>query len=265
MRPHAFFVTLTYTDEYLPVFNCSQKAELYKPDLLKFIDSIRKKLPKITIFAVGEYGGYLFGTAKAQRPIHPHYHLAIFSDDARINETIRSVCEKTWFMGHAHILQLSNGLIDYITGYVSKKLTNQKSMVKIMHLNIRPEFTYSSRRPAIGDISEELIPITEEYGELTHLSIDGKKVVIPKYLKFKVREKFLRWDLDPNDPNSQKIYERRKYDQKIENLQKLFDKNQEEAKIIEARKIKKSDLKKQIMANFNSKIALKKYSKGKLL
>ena len=55
MRPHAFFLTLTYTDEYLPIF--SGKANLYKPDLVKFLDLIRRYLPKITIFAVGEYGG----------------------------------------------------------------------------------------------------------------------------------------------------------------------------------------------------------------
>lgn len=252
MRPHAFFVTLTYSDEYLPVF--SNLAELYKPDLIKFIDSIRTLLPKITIFAVGEYGGHLFGTLKAARPIHPHYHLAIFSANKTINELVRKVVTDKWFMGHAHILQLSSGLIDYITGYVSKKLTNTTSMKKVMNLNIRPEFAYSSRRPAIGDISDKLIEITEQHGELQHLIIDGKKVVIPKYLKHKVKINLLKWDLDLKNPEHIKIFERRLYAKKIETLQELFEKNQTEKEVLEHRNIKKSDVKKQLILNFETRL-----------
>lgn len=258
MRPHAFFLTLTYNDDSLPVF--SGKANLYKPDLVKFIDKIRNKLPKITIFAVGEYGGYLFGTDEAERPIHPHYHLAIFSTDATIEKSIRTVSEQAWQLGHCHVLLLSSGLIDYITGYVSKKLTNVRSMQKIMGLSLAPEFSYSSRRPAIGDISEQLIPITEEHGELTHLTIDGKKVVIPKYLKFKIKNHFLTWD----NPSPEEL-ERRKNEKRHETLQLLYDKNEIEAEQIKARKIKRSDIKNQIIANFDSKLKLRKFSKGKLL
>lgn len=270
MRPHAFFVTLTYSDEYLPVFNYSKKAELFKPDLIKFIDNIRRKLPKITIFAVGEYGGKLFGTDTAKRDIHPHYHLAIFCDYHDINDRIRAVCEDKWFMGHVHILRLSNGLIDYITGYVSKKLTNTFSMEKITGLNIRPEFAYSSRRPAIGDISAELISVTEEHGEIDQLSIDGKNVVIPKYLRFKIKNEFLKWDLDLTNPSHRKIYEQRKEASKRETLQKLYEKKEEENEKIMARKAlvgsvyqRRSELKKQIVANFHSKFELLKNSKGK--
>jgi len=78
LRPYSFFITLTYDDVYLPVF--SGLAELWPLDLNSFIDRIRNELPKITIYAVGEYGGHLFGTKEAKRAIHPHYHLAIFSD-----------------------------------------------------------------------------------------------------------------------------------------------------------------------------------------
>lgn len=260
LRPYAFFITLTYENEYLPIF--SNLANLYKPDLIKFIDSIRNNLPKITIFAVGEYGGTLFDSPKATRPIHPHYHLAVFSSDESINSLIRKVVEDKWYMGHAHILQLSGGLIDYITGYVSKKLTNTSSMLRATSLFIRPEFSYSSRRPAIGDISESLAAITEEYGELDRLSIDGKLVVIPKYLKFKVKDKLIKWDLDLKNSEDLKTYERRKYEQKIQTLQKLYEKNQEEAQVLSLRKIKKSDVKKQIIYNFESKFELKKNTKG---
>lgn len=268
-RPYAFFITLTYDDDCLPVF--SGLANLWKPDLDSFIDRIRNYLPKCTIFAVGEYGGYLFENPKAKRPIHPHYHVALFSDDSSINDIIRSVCEKRWKLGHAHVLLLSGGLIDYITGYASKKLTNTASMAKIMGLSIRPEFIWTSRRPAIGDISDELTSIWEEHGEVTHISIDGKKVVIPKYLRFKVKEKLIRGALDFMDWEDRFEYERRKDESKKETLQKLQEKNIEQLQEIDERDIgvkgsqsvhsKKALLKKQIVANFNGKFELKKYNR----
>lgn len=263
LRPYSFFVTLTYSDEFLP-------PELRKADLVKFIDKIRNRLPKITIFAVGEYGGTLFGSEKASREIHPHYHLAIFCADRSVEDSIRIVCERSWRMGHTHILRLSSGLIDYITGYVSKKLTNKESMKMVMNLDIAPEFTYSSRRPAIGDISDQLIPIMEEHGELTHLMIDGKKVVMPKYLRFKLKDLFLRWDLDLKDPEQLKEYERRKYEKKIENLQVMREKEDSQLAELASRTSlagfdsysKKAQVKKQMIANFNSKHELRKNTKG---
>lgn len=260
-RPYALFVTITYDDLHLPVF--SGLAELWPLDLESYINRIRNSLPKITIFAVGEYGGKLFGSPKAERDIHPHYHLAIFSDDPNFYALAQNVLTKKWKFGHTHILRLSAGLINYIVGYVSKKITNEHSMKKIMGLDIQPEFTYSSRRPAIGDVTDELIPIQEEHGEITHLSVFGKQVVIPKYLKFKLKDHFLKWDLDLKDPKQLTEYKRRKYEKKIETLQKLFEKNQEQMAEIDARNIngdvykKRSTIRKQIIANFNAKLALK--------
>lgn len=265
MRPHAFFITLTYDDLHLPVF--SGQAELYKPDLVKFIDAIRRKLPKITIFAVGEYGGKKFGNPESTRDIHPHYHLAIFSDASSIHDKIRGVCERTWKFGHVHCLQLSGGLIDYITGYVSKKLTNAHSMAVQAGLNIRPEFTYSSRRPAIGDITDQLVPIVEQYGDIDKITIDSKLVQIPKYLKFKLKDYFLKWDLDLKNPDDLKEYERRKHAKKIETMQMLYDKAREQEAQIETRPIsgdlysKKRQLRNQMILNFESKLARKSYNK----
>lgn len=59
------------------------------------------------------------------------------------------------------------------------------------------------------------------------------------------------------------IYEARKKISKEETLQKLYNKKEEEKALLEVRKIKRSDLKKQIIYNFNSKLELKKHTKGK--
>lgn len=268
-RPYAYFITLTYDDLHLPVF--SGLANLWKPDLDSFIDRIRNYLPKCTVFAVGEYGGHLFENPKAERPIHPHYHIALFSDDMAVNGVIREVCEARWKFGHAHVLLLSGGLIDYITGYASKKLTNTSSMKKIMNLDINPEFIWTSRRPAIGDVTDQLLEIQEEHGEITHLTIDGKKVVIPKYLRFKLKNKTLQGALDLMDWEDRFELERRKAVSKEETLQKLSEKNAEQLTEIEKRQMagdvykKRSQIKKQITANFESKIKLKMFSNRKVL
>lgn len=264
LRPYAYFITLTYDDLHMPHF--SGNNELYKPDLVQWIDRIRRHLPKVTIFAVGEYGGKKFGSLKARRDIHPHYHVAIFSTESTIDEKIRAVAEKAWRFGHTHVLRLSSGLIDYITGYVGKKLTNTLSMLKVTGLGIRPEFTYRSRRPAIGDVTDQLISVFEEHGEITQINIDGKLVTLPKYLRHKLRDYFLRWDLDLKRKEDQDIYAQRKYEKKIENLQVMFDKEKEQMAEIEARPMagdvykKKSQIKKQITYNFETK--LKRHTKG---
>lgn len=261
MRPHAFFITLTYSDLFMPVF--SGVAELWEYDLISFINRIREALPKITVYAVGEYGGRLFGSPDAKRDIHPHYHLAVFSDDKTIHDSIRKVCESRWKFGHCHILLLSGGLIDYITGYLSDKLTNEKSMERVKGLNIAPVFTYKSRRPAIGDISDQLVDITEEFGEVTHLSLDGKKVRIPKYLRNKVADHFLKWDLDLSNEEDYVTYKNRKAVATKERMQVMYEKERDQEARIEEKPIsgdlyqKKTQLRNQLVYNFESKKRLR--------
>lgn len=265
MRPHAYFITLTYDDLHLPVF--SGLPNLYKPDLVQWIDRLRRRLPgKVTIFAVGEYGGTLFGSTKAKREIHPHYHVAVFSSVPKVDGVIRSVAESTWYYGHAHVLRLSSGLIDYITGYVSKKLTNDISMVKATGLGLRPEFTYRSRRPAVGDITDQLVDIYEQYGEVTQINIDGKLVNLPKYLRHKLRDFFLKWNLDLKTSAGKAEYERRKSEKKIETLSLLRQKEDAQKAEIDSRSMvgdvykKQAQIRAQLIANFETRI--KRNTKG---
>lgn len=215
-RPYCLFVTLTYSDEYLPVFQVSKRAQLYKPDLIRFIDKLRSSIDfKITIFAVGEYGGFLFDNPEAERPIHPHYHLAIFSDDPNIMYQRENLVDK-WDMGHCHVLCLSDFLIDYITSYTLKKLNNEKSMNRIGLFNLRPEFTYSSRRPAIGYAAfDDILAGAEFYDTDNMIYIDGRKRVLNSYLQRKLNDHALKSDLDLKNCGDYMIYETRLYFNKL--------------------------------------------------
>lgn len=222
MRPYAVFVTLNYSDDFLPVFHCSQKAELYKPDLNSFIDRIKKARPECTVFAVGEYGGTLFGSDKATREIHPHYHLCIFSDDSKFYEVIKSVVDENWEYGFTHVLMLSAHLMNYISGYTIKKLNKPKDMNKVMMLppTFQPEFARWPRNPSIGDISEIYCQAIEQFGYNEKIIIDGKLTRMPKSLLLRIDKKLLTHDLDLKKVYGDvAIYERRKYYAKIEKMQ----------------------------------------------
>jgi len=278
MRPHAFFITVTYDDAHLPIID--GKANLIKEHLDNYIKRIRRFYqPKtIKVFAVGEYGGYLFGNEKAKRAIHPHYHIAVFADFPEIASTIRGCVEKKWTFGHAHVLILSAGLINYITGYVTKKLTNDKSMATVMGLDITPEFRYGR---GLGDVSNTVIAVQEQHGLVEKIRVDGKIVNVPKYIREKVKRKFLEFGLDMTDyqklkgyknhlrPQDHLTYEERRKNAKAERLmlrmQRLEEKDAEiiaasgSDEIYEARAL----VKKASILEFKSKMELKKSTKRK--
>lgn len=297
LRPYAYFITLSYATEHL--FTCGGLPTLYKPDLDSLIDRVRKKLPKVTVYGVGEYGGRLFGNPDAEREIHPHYHVAIFSQYKELETAVRSAFESSWQMGHAHILQLSGGLVDYITGYHASKLTNIKSMETVKGLQIMPEFSWRSRRPAVGDISELLVQTAEQYGVIPkYITIDGKNVIIPEFLRRKTEFLLLTWDLDLKgvfsktkvvdgkrvtvDPlvaaidlgkyDQYKIYLQRKEARSAEKMSLLQEKQKEQEEEILANpslsgtlEKRTKELKKQITINFEARHKLQKYSRKKVL
>lgn len=258
-RPYCYFVTLNYSDEFLPVFFHSKKAELYKPDLVNFIKRVRHFLPKVTVFAVGEYGGYLFGSTEAKRPIHPHYHLLIFSDNQEIDYAIRDVVDRCWDFGFTHIVSTSGALIHYITGYCLKKFTSPKALNFVTGLLLRPEFIYSSRNPAIGDISRDLVDAQElSSEEIKYITVDGKDRKLGKYLVEKARKLRLSWDLDLKNTGDYIIYETRVFFEREERMQKLSQKIALDKKVFEAAGISAKEVKKQKILNFASK--LKKFT-----
>lgn len=104
----SYFLTLTYSDDYLPEGNI-----LIKSDLQKFLKRLRKLYSSISIryFAVGEYGDKSF---------RPHFHLALFSSD----ELFQSDIESCWTFGFSLLAEFNKDTARYVTGYVVKKMTS---------------------------------------------------------------------------------------------------------------------------------------------
>lgn len=217
----AYFVTLTYDDDHVPLswYDDPQTGEalqamtLCKRDFQLFMKRLRKwqdgrvdKLAdsftgsSIRFFASGEYGSKTF---------RPHYHAIIFGlhlDDLvfwKYNElgqayyTSESL-ESIWSVrnlrgvlspsmdvksriGMVVVAKVTYETCAYTARYTAKK-NNTQSDEFFECFNIEKPFTLMSRRPGIGRQYYEDHPDMFDYTTLNIPTADGgKKVAIPKY------------------------------------------------------------------------------------
>lgn len=136
------FVTLTYDDQNLPEDMC-----VWPRELQLFLKKLRKTSPPIRFFGVGEYG---------DESGRPHYHLALFGYPpchATITQKRDYCCaacqniKNSWGKGHIQVGTLETNSIQYVAGYINKKMTKASDP----RLEGRaPEFARMSLRPGIG-------------------------------------------------------------------------------------------------------------------
>lgn len=120
------FVTLTYSDENLPLY-----GSLNYKDLTKFWKRLRH-IGDLRYYAVGEYGD------ETQRP---HYHACIFGHDFSHGRTIlrddpnllwtNKELEKAWGLGNVSVGALNFATAQYTASYVLKKLRTGQQYVRI--------------------------------------------------------------------------------------------------------------------------------------
>ena len=139
------FVTLTYSDEYLP-----ENGTLVKEHPQKFLKRLRKHLypERIRFYMCGEYGD------QTQRP---HYHLLIFGhrfpdaylwNTKRGNSTYRSeTLEKLWPYGHSDFGTVTFQSAAYCARYIIKKQTGDNAIIE-----------YGDPDPETGEIKQTRIP-----------------------------------------------------------------------------------------------------------
>lgn len=193
---HSAFVTLTYGDDpYTP------QRSLSPGDLRNFIKRLRKAVPeKLRYFAVGEYG---------DRSERAHYHLALFGYRGCVGLTNCQcpdcgLLRSTWGKGFIHNGTLTGDSAAYISGYVTKKMTNPKNEQVKAYLNGRhPEFARQSNKGAGGigapALRAILDAITTEAGA-DYLQANGdvpmalqhgsKSLPLGRYLRAKLRSMY---------------------------------------------------------------------------
>lgn len=205
------FITLTYADppdpsKHVcrvckgPCKKCSCKdhgPSLSPADGRNFLKRLRKVLEpqKIRYFLVGEYG------SETQRP---HFHLIVFGLSPVIAgglDGYSGIVRDTWRCGHIYVGDATVDSMQYVAGYVTKKLTNGKDeRVKEVLNGRHPEFARMSLRPGVGafalddiaravDTDAGLSELIESGDVPCSLKLGNKSFPLARYMRRKLRGK----------------------------------------------------------------------------
>lgn len=138
------FVTLTYSDDFIPYSADSGLATLSKPDLQNFLKRLRSFLPNdfknIQYIAAGEYGDKLS---------RPHYHVSVLGAPSNI---VSPLVFKSW---NQNVKSVSRGLVDvgalrpgglsYVTKYCMKQVRGNKVREVYSNNFVTPPFITHSK------------------------------------------------------------------------------------------------------------------------
>lgn len=147
-KSHEFasFLTLTYSDEFLP-----KDGSLSVLDCQLFLKRLRSRLSprRIRFFLCGEYG---------EETRRPHYHAILFGYDFPDKKLfsrgkgrslfVSSELLDVWGKGHCSIGDVTFESACYVANYATKKITGEKA--EAFYGGRKPEFVLMSRRPGIG-------------------------------------------------------------------------------------------------------------------
>lgn len=164
----SYFVTLTYSDKYLP--DCG----LVKRHLQLYFKRLRKVTPRLRYYAVGEYG------SKTQRA---HYHAIIFNaqeKDIRSKWTLQDkVKNREYPIGIVHVGNVTQASCAYVTKYCIQK------GLEIEGLN-KP-FSIMSRGYGLGAwyLTDEMIA-WHRADDRNYTLQYGVKGRLPRYYKDKI-------------------------------------------------------------------------------
>lgn len=196
----AYFVTLTYDDDHVPVnYYCSDSETgeaspsltLRKRDFQLFMKRLRKKFSndKIRFFMCGEYGS---------ETLRPHYHAIIYGlhlDDLQVykrspegftyynSPSLQSVWtdSKGQPIGYAVVADVTWETCAYTARYIMKKLRGSAAQA-YADFNLEPEFTLMSRKPGIARQYYDDHPDMYEFDYINiSTSKGGRKFRPPKY------------------------------------------------------------------------------------
>jgi len=155
MHERNSFLTLTYSDEFLP-----KDGNLRYGDFQKFCKRVRKVCGPFRFYMCGEYG---------DKDRRPHYHCILFGLDFFEDRQVwkrgsggtlyrSELLETLWPYGHSLIGAFSFESAAYVARYVMKKVTGDaaRDHYKVVDEDtgevtwLTPEFTRMSLKPGIG-------------------------------------------------------------------------------------------------------------------
>lgn len=162
---YALFVTLTYSDEFLPLNG------LEVSDLQKHFKRVRKRIETFRYFGIGEYGTNFH---------RPHYHYILFTNDDIKYKDFFSLINSSWSKGFVYVKPLTIGRIVYCVSYLMAQSTPEGK---------NKCFTVMSKRPAIGSHLLENSSFVKQIidNDFSFVYSKGHKVHCPRYYKRKLK------------------------------------------------------------------------------
>lgn len=179
VNPECAFITLTYDNENLPSTPNKPYGILNPTDLQGFWKRLRKNLKlqerdtKIKYYACGEYGEPPTDTSKGYRP---HYHAIVWGIHPAKDE---GLVFRSWGLGRTQADLVEPESIQYVAGYVSKKLGFNNSENRQGYP--RP-FQTSSGGLGLDWLHENWTQVLYEAA----LTFRGRKIPIPRYYREKL-------------------------------------------------------------------------------
>lgn len=157
------FLTLTYSDEFIPSDN-----GLHKDEMQKLLKRVRKEISpkKIKYYACGEYG---------EKYGRPHYHAIIFGFPP--NDETREIIESKWKKGFVKIGTVTYDSCRYVAEYLQKGLLSGTNL-KQLGQRQRP-FALMSK--GIGKAYAE--KNKKQLIENLEVSVHGVQTGIPRYYR----------------------------------------------------------------------------------
>lgn len=187
------FVTLTYTDEFLP-----DNGSLRRRDLQLFLKLLRKHVVRIQGRSFRFYGCGEYGDLNNR----PHYHFCMFDFDFSDKKPWRKTgsghvlfrsesLERIWKMGNCEIGSVTFESAAYVARYCLKKINGEKANEHYSRLDsdgrivrIEPEFSAMSNRPGVGQ------PWLDRFACDVYPSdfviVNGRKVKPPRFYDKKI-------------------------------------------------------------------------------
>lgn len=166
----AYFLTLTYEDECLPINDCGF-PELDKKGYQNFTKRLRKAQAsvsdeKLRYYAVGEYG------TETERP---HYHAIMFNLDQNLTGKLSEI----WQNGFVDVGDVTPASIHYVTKYVVNR-------VRDLEGDRCPPFALMSRKPALGSNYLDTHTKWHRDGKRDYTQVNGVKKKIPRLFRDKI-------------------------------------------------------------------------------
>lgn len=179
----AMFLTLTYSDEELPLSEVFDvESESFKPTLVKsdcqnFLKRLRKKNEEFTnetirYYLVGEYG---------TKTARPHYHAIMFN----VCEEAKELLTQIWGKGHVHLGSVTPAAIHYTTKYVINRVGDYENQEK-------PFALISNRSGGLGVNYVSTHGKWHREAERDFTQVNGIIARIPRFLREKIFSKLER-------------------------------------------------------------------------